>query len=115
MLTIVPLWDYHYKMRVIARKYLVKFWEGHRNAEQPLRAWYDEAINAQWTTPQVIKNSYRNASFIGNNRVVFNIKGNDYRLIVAVAYQYGAVYIKFIGTHAAYDGINAKTVNMEGI
>ena len=114
MLTIVPFWDYYYKMRVIARKYLVKFWEGHQNAEQPLRAWYDEAINARWTTPQVIKNSYRNASFIGNNRVVFNIKGNDYRLIVAVAYQYGAVYVKFIGTHAAYDGINAKTVNMEG-
>jgi mRNA interferase HigB len=114
MLTIVPFWDYHGTMRVISKKCLVKFWGTHKSAEQPLRAWYDEAINAKWTRSQDIKNSYRNASFIGSNRVVFNIKGNDYRLIVAVAYQFGAVYVKFIGTHAAYDGIDAKTVNMEG-
>jgi mRNA interferase HigB len=101
-------------MRVIARRHLVKFWGVHKNAEQSLRAWYDEVINAKWTKPQDIKNSYRNASFVGNNRVIFNIKGNDYRLIVAVAYQFGAVYVKFIGTHAEYDDIDAKTVNMEG-
>jgi mRNA interferase HigB len=102
-------------MRIIAKKYLIQFWVTHKNAEQPLRAWYDEAISANWQSPQDIKNQYRNASFVGNNRVVFNIKGNDYRLIVAVAYRIGVLYIKFIGSHAAYDSIDAKTVKMEGI
>ena len=102
-------------MRVIAKKHLIQFWAVHRNLEQPLRAWYDEAVSANWQSPQDIKNHYRSASFIGNNRVVFNIKGNDYRLIVAVAYRIGVLYIKFIGTHAMYDGIDAKTVKMEGI
>ena len=102
-------------MRVIAKKHLIQFWVVHKSAEQPLRAWYDEAISANWQSPQDIKNQYRNASFVGNNRVVFNIKGNDYRLIVAVAYRIGVLYIKFIGSHAAYDGIDAKTVKMEGI
>ena len=100
-------------MRVIARKHLVKFWGVHKNAEQSLRAWYDEVINAKWTKPQDIKNSYRIASFIGSNRVVFNIKGNTYRLVVAVAYSFGAVYVKFIGSHAAYDRIDACTVQLE--
>ena len=102
-------------MRVIARKHLIQFWMVHRDAEQPLSAWYHEAISANWQSPQDIKNQYRNASFIANNRVVFNIKGNDYRLIVAAAYRIGVLYIKFIGTHAAYDRINANTVRMEGI
>jgi mRNA interferase HigB len=102
-------------MRVIAKKHLVNFWKTHKSAEHPLRAWYDEAINAKWTKPQDIKNAYRNASFVGSNRVVFNIKGNDYRLIVAVAYQFGAVYIKFIGSHSAYDDIDVRTVNMGGV
>lgn len=87
----------------------------HKNAEQALSAWYNEVISATWQSPQDIKNQYSNASFIGNNRVVFNIKGNDYRLIVAVAYRIGVLYIKFIGTHAAYDSIDAKTVKMKGI
>jgi mRNA interferase HigB len=102
-------------MRVIAKKHLIQFWMVHQNSEQPLRAWYDEAVSATWQSPQDIKNHYRNASFIGNNRVIFNIKGNDYRLIVAVAYKIGVIYIKFIGTHLAYDSIDAKTVKMEGI
>jgi mRNA interferase HigB len=102
-------------MRVIAKKHLIQFWMVHKNSEQALSAWYNEAISANWQSPQDIKNQYRNASFIGNNRVVFNIKGNDYRLIVAVAYRIGVLYIKFIGTHAAYDSIDAKTVKMEGI
>ena len=67
---------------------------------------------ARWQTPQDIKNQYRNASVVGQNRVVFNIKGNDHRLIVAIAYQFGAIYIKFIGTHAEYDLIDAATVDM---
>jgi mRNA interferase HigB len=102
-------------MRVIAKKQLILFWVVHKSAEQHLRALYEEAISANWQSPQDIKNQYRNASFVGNNRVVFNIKGNDYRLIVAVAFRIGVLYIKFIGSHAAYDGIDAKTVKMEGI
>ena len=80
-----------------------------------MKAWYDEAVKANWRSPQEIKEQYRSASFIANNRVVFNIKGNDYRLIVAIAYRFGALYIKFIGSHAEYDRINAKTINMEEI
>lgn len=97
-------------MNVVAISTLRAFWEKHSAAEQPLKAWYDEAKAASWTTPQDIKNNYASASFVGNNRVVFNIKGNDYRLIVAVAYRYQAVYIKFIGTHAEYNKIDAATV-----
>ena len=71
------------------------------------------AVHAAWKTPQDIKNQYASASFVGKNRVVFNIKGNHYRLIVAVAYRFGALYIKFVGTHAEYDQIDAATVEME--
>lgn len=102
-------------MNIVARKTLVDFWtrKSHRDAEQPLKAWFAEASRASWSSPQDIKDQYRNASFVGGNRVVFNIKGNDYRLVVAVAYDYGAVYVKFIGTHAQYDKVDATTVEME--
>ena len=97
-------------MRVIAISTLRDFWEKHPAAEQQLNAWYDEARHARWNTPQDIKDRYASASFVGNNRVVFNIKGNDFRLIVAVSYRFQAVYIKFVGTHAEYDRIDAATV-----
>lgn len=100
-------------MRVVAVKHLRDFWAYYPDAEQSLRAWYEEAIKASWKTPQSIKNRYATASFLGNRRVVFNIKGNDYRLVVAVAYRFDAVYVKFIGTHAQYDAIDAATVEME--
>lgn len=99
-------------MRVIAHKTLQAFWQQHPPAEQPLKAWYDEARKASWKTPADVKAQYRSASFVGNNRVVFNIKGNDYRLIVAIAYRVGVVYIKFIGTHAQYDAVDAATVDV---
>jgi len=72
-------------MRVIAVTTLKVFWERHTDAEQPLKAWHDEARHAVWATPQDIRNHHASASFVGHNRVVFNIKGNDCRLIVAVA------------------------------
>ncbi|WP_206860776.1 type II toxin-antitoxin system HigB family toxin [Lysobacter changpingensis] len=97
-------------MKVIALGTLRSFWEAHADAEQPLKAWYDEAKEAKWATPQDIKARYASASFVARNRVVFNIKGNDYRLVVAVAYNVGVVYIKFIGTHAEYDKVDAATV-----
>ena len=97
-------------MKAISVSTLRTFWQRHPDAEQPLKAWHDEARHAHWKTPQDIKRHYASASFVGRNRVVFNIKGNDYRLIVAVAYKFQAVYIKFVGTHAQYDRIDAATV-----
>lgn len=98
-------------MRIISIKLLQNFWSVHADAEQPLRAWYTEASHANWKSPQDVKAVYASASILQNNRVCFNIKGNEYRLIVAMAYQYGAGYVKFIGTHAAYDKIDAHTVD----
>lgn len=102
-----------HRMRVIAISTLRKFWGTHPAAEQPLKAWFDEASKAAWSQPSDIKAQYRSVSVLKNRRIVFNIKGNDYRLIVAIAYKLGIVYVKFIGTHAEYDKINAETVEME--
>lgn len=99
-------------MRVIAIKTLRDFWATHPDSEQPLLAWFDEASKAVWTQPADIKAQYASASILKNRRVVFNIKGNDYRLIVAVAYKLGVAYVKFIGTHKQYDAIDAETVEM---
>ena len=97
-------------MRIIALSTLRSFWEKHPQAKEPLQAWYSEASKADWKTPAEIKSQYRNASFVGNNRIVFNIKGNDYRLVVSVMYKAGALFIKFVGTHKEYDQINVETV-----
>ncbi len=99
-------------MRVIAKKNLITFWEKYPDAEQPLKAWHAEVSKAVWKTPQDIKDSYASASFLANNRVVFNIKGNRYRLVVSVAYNFGAVYIKFIGTHSEYDMTDMTTIEI---
>lgn len=99
-------------MRVIAVSTLRTFWERHPDAEQPLTAWYEEATNATWTQPSDIKEQYRSASILKNRRVVFNIKGNDFRLIVAIAYKLQIVYVKFVGTHKDYDAVDAETVDM---
>ena len=97
-------------MRVISRKTLREFWEKHPDARQPLQAWYADVKHATWTSPTDIKSIYQNASFLANNRVVFNIKGNRYRIIVVAQYHYELVYIRFIGTHKEYDRINAGTI-----
>jgi mRNA interferase HigB len=100
-------------MKIISVKCLREFWEVHPAAEQPLKAWADEIRQLSWQQPADVKAQYRHASILKNRRVVFNIKGNNYRLIVSVAYRFGAVYIKFIGTHEAYDAIDAETIEME--
>ena len=97
-------------MRIIAVSTLRHFWERHRDAEQPLKAWYQEARIADWATPHEIKAAFRNASVLGDNRVVFNIAGNKYRLIVKFNYAFGIGYVRFIGTHAEYDRIKAEQV-----
>jgi mRNA interferase HigB len=99
-------------MRVIAVSTLRAFWKRHPDAEQPLKAWFEEATNASWNQPSDIKERYRSASILKNRRVVFNIKGNDYRLVVAIAYKLQVVYVKFVGTHKEYDAVDADTVDM---
>jgi mRNA interferase HigB len=97
-------------LRIIAKKILRDFWEAHPDSEQQLKAWYQETSKAEWTSPNKIKIEYPSASFLADNRVVFNIKGNHYRLIVKINYDYQMIWIRFIGTHAEYDKINAKTI-----
>ena len=97
-------------MRIIARKRLREFWKKHGDAEQPLKAWFREAGNADWPTPSAIKAAYRSASVVGGNRIVFNIAGNKYRLVVKVNYPYRVIYIRFVGTHRQYDEIDATEV-----
>lgn len=97
-------------MRVIAVSTLKVFWDQYPDAEVPLKAWLEEAHAAQWQQPADIKAQFGHASILKNRRVVFNIKGNDYRLVVAVAYRFQALYIKFVGTHQQYDAIDVLTV-----
>jgi mRNA interferase HigB len=99
-------------MRIISRKALRLFWEksAYADSEKPLRAWFHEADRADWWSPAEVKADYRSASILENNRVVFNIAGNKYRLIVRINYAYRVVYIRFIGTHRQYDQIDASRV-----
>lgn len=100
-------------MHIVAVKFLRAFWEKYPDSEQSLKSWVEEAKKASWLQPAQIKDQYRSASILKNRRVVFNIKGNGYRLVVSVAYRFQAVYVKFIGTHKEYDTIDAETVEME--
>ncbi|MDR2031324.1 MAG: type II toxin-antitoxin system HigB family toxin [Azoarcus sp.] len=100
-------------MNIVAVKILRTFWQRYPDAEQALRAWAREVHRAQWAQPSEIKAQFHHASILKNRRVVFNIKGNDYRLVAALAYRRQVVFVKFIGTHAQYDAIDAETVQME--
>jgi mRNA interferase HigB len=97
-------------MRIIALRTLREFWQKRPDAEIPLRSWYAEASRADWRKPSDVKAAYRSASLVANNRIVFNIKGNDYRLVVAVHYDRGAMFMRFVGTHAEYDQIDAGSI-----
>ncbi|HZS40877.1 MAG TPA: type II toxin-antitoxin system HigB family toxin [Polyangia bacterium] len=97
-------------MRVLSLRTLIAFWTRHADAEQALRAWYKEADGADWRGPADIKRRYATASFVGGDRVVFNIKGNTYRLVVAVDYVRHTAFVKFVGTHAEYDKIDVAKV-----
>jgi len=99
-------------MRIISVKTLRDFWKNpkYSNSKEALKAWVDEAEKADWKNSNDVKKQFGNASIIGDNRVVFNIKGNTYRLIVKINYDYSIIYIRFIGTHKQYDKINAKEI-----
>lgn len=97
-------------MHVISRKKLREFWETHPDAQSSLESWFIDVKHAEWQKPDGVKSVYRNASIIGNNRIVFNIKGNKYRIVVSAQYRHKIVFIRFIGTHSEYDKIDAETV-----
>ena len=97
-------------MRVIAKGTLRKFWEKHPDAEEPLRAWYGEVKDEKWATPHDLAAKYPKARILSDNRAIFDIRNNQFRLVIRINYQYAQVYIRFIGTHAQYDLINAKEV-----
>lgn len=97
-------------MRVIAKRTLRNFWEKHQNSEEQLKSWFKEVEIADCQSPADIKRDYPLASILNKNRIVFNIKGNKYRLIVKINYSYRIVWIRFIGTHAQYDKINANNI-----
>ncbi len=87
-----------------------ELWQRHPDAEQPLRAWYHDTRKADWRSPGDIKRVYANASIVGGNRVVFNVKGNKYRLVVAINYPCRVWYVRFVGSHHAYDRIDVTSV-----
>ena len=98
-------------MRVIAVRTLKDYLTEHHQAEQALLSWYEEAITAAWNSPNDLKAQYRNASVLTSKRVVFNIHGNNYRLIVDIEYRLKIVFIVWFGTHKQYDQIDAKTIS----
>ena len=97
-------------MRIIKRRTLSDFWQHHRDAAEPLKSWYREVKAAAWQSPHDVKAMFRNASVVGDIRVVFNIAGNKVRLVVKFNYPYRVAYIRFIGTHAKYDEIDVEEV-----
>ena len=110
----VPFWDYHIRhMRIIALSTLKAFWEEspeYQDAKEPTLAWYRHTLHADWSSPAEVKRDFRNASILKDGRVVFNIAGNKYRLVVWINYAYRVVYIRFIGTHTQYDKIDVQTI-----
>ena len=99
-------------MRIIAKSRLRQYWElrGNEPSQPYLAEWYHFCLRQTWATPQEVKNTFGHASIVGNNRVVFNVKGNDYRIVCALDYRRQAMFIKFVGTHAEYDAVDAEVV-----
>lgn len=99
-------------MRIIAFRTLREFWENpkYADSELSLRSWYHDIKSAEWDNSNELKQQYRNASIVGEGRVVFNIKGNTYRLVVLIDYEFKVIIIRFIGTHKQYDKIDSKTI-----
>jgi mRNA interferase HigB len=96
--------------RIIAKRALREFWEKHPDSEQYLKTWYDTAKGSKWNSPNDVKKTFINASVLKSGRIVFNIKGNSYRLIVKFNFEKQWAFIRFIGTHTQYDKINADSI-----
>ena len=100
-------------MRILSKRTLREFWESspkYTDAEDSLKSWYREAKQASWMTPADVKEQYRNASILKNNRTVFNIAGNKYRLVVEINYNLQIIFIRFVGTHQDYDSIDVEKI-----
>ena len=97
-------------MNVIKRPTLIEFYERHKDAKGPLESWWYEGKHSKWTSPEDIKKQYKNASFLSGNKVVFNIGGNKYRLVVKINYPTKTVFIRFVGTHGEYDKIDTEAI-----
>ncbi len=97
-------------MNVVARRTLVEFWTLHPRAKGPLSAWYEIARGAQWRTPQDVRNDFNTVDFVGDNRAIFDVGGNNYRLVVRISYPVKQVLVKFVGTHRDYDRIDPSKV-----
>ena len=100
-------------MRIVAKSTLKKFWLKNSNAEVPLQSWHQLVSEADWQNPAQLKEDIKSASIVGSNRVVFNIKGNDYRLVTTVDFKFRMVFILWIGTHKQYDKIDVKTITYD--
>lgn len=96
--------------RIFAKSTLRQFWEKHSDSEQYLKTWYDTVSNSIWNNPNEVKQTYVSASILKSNRIVFNIKGNSYRLVAKFNFEKQWVFIRFIGTHTEYDKIDANTI-----
>jgi len=96
--------------RIFSKSTLREFWETYTDSEQYLKTWYDTAMNSDWKTPNDVKQTYANASILKNCRIVFNIKGNSYRLVVKFNFEKQWIFIRFIGTHVEYDEIDADNI-----
>ncbi len=97
-------------MRIVAKGTLKRFWIKHKDCEEQLKSWFNEVNKANWNTPNDLKKEYPTASILGDNRAIFNIKGNNYRLIVKINYEYKILWIRFVGTHVEYDKIDANNI-----
>jgi mRNA interferase HigB len=96
--------------RIFSKSTLREFWESHPDSEQYLKTWHDTAMNSNWKTPIDVKQAYANASILKEGRIVFNIKGNNYRLVAKFNFEKQWIFIRFIGTHMEYDKIDANTI-----
>ncbi|MEI8087082.1 MAG: type II toxin-antitoxin system HigB family toxin [Paludibacter sp.] len=96
--------------RILSKSTLREYWEMHLETEQYLKTWFDTVMKSDWKSPNDVKQTYANASILKDNRIVFNIKGNSYRLVAKFNFEKQWIFIRFIGTHAAYDKIDANTI-----
>lgn len=97
-------------MRIIAKRTILAFWEKHAGCEEQLKSWYAETKKSNWNSLNELKTDYPSASILKDNKIVFNIKGNKYRLIVKINFEFQICWIRFIGTHAEYDKIDANNI-----
>lgn len=97
-------------MHVISRTKLIAFWNKHKDSEIPLRIWFKKVEQSKWKNINEVKADFPSADYVGNNRLVFNIKGNNYRIVVIIFFDGQKTYIRFVGTHAEYDKIDAKNI-----